>query len=194
MRAKPRLTVVGRETDRPEFAFEQFAQHFQPPLFRVLGKYCRGSEQEVEDLVHDVLLRALLRWGELRHWQEASQRAWLVRVAKNCYLDRYRRRRSEEDRLQALFRLQEDSDDGGEEDELWRYIEVADLQAVLPYLPPKVRTTFELYLQGLSYARISELTGEPPGTVGARLTQARRLLRELLKETAEARRREGPRR
>ncbi|MCE9668142.1 sigma-70 family RNA polymerase sigma factor [Myxococcus stipitatus] len=191
MHAKPRLTVVGTESEGPAFAFERFAQHFQPPLFRMLGKYCRGTGAEVEDIVHDVLLRALLRWGELCHLEESAQRAWLVRVAKNCYLDRYRRRRSEEDRLQALFRLQEGFDDDAVEDELWRYVDVSDLHAVLPLLTPKVRVTFELYLQGLSYARISQQTSEPSGTVGARLTQARRMLRELLRETAESRRREG---
>jgi DNA-directed RNA polymerase specialized sigma24 family protein len=55
---------------------------------------------------------------------------------------------------------------------------------------PKLRRTFELFLEGNSYAQIGRDTGENPGTVGARLTRARRELRELLRAPAERRRRE----
>ncbi|QSQ24632.1 sigma-70 family RNA polymerase sigma factor [Pyxidicoccus parkwayensis] len=162
-------------------------------MFAILGRYCGGIEHELEDLVHDVLLRALLRWEQLRELDEDAQRAWAGRVAHNCFLDRCRRKGSESSRMDELLRLYELSEqqDGSWEPELWEFVNPEDLlQAVERLSSPKLRRTFELFLQGRSYAEIGKDTGEKPGTVGARLTRARRELRELLREPAERRRRE----
>ncbi|MCP3057447.1 RNA polymerase sigma factor [Myxococcus sp. K38C18041901] len=172
--------------------FETFGRQWQPLLFGILRKYCGGSSHEVEDIVHDVLLRALLQWDELQHWEAPKQRAWLGRVAKNCFLDRCRRRSSELDRLSALLALSADVDapDEAEQNELWGYIEMEDLRWALGFLPPTLRQAFELHQQGWSYASIAQVAGVKQGTVGARLHDARAALHERLKETAEKRRRE----
>ncbi|WP_163998415.1 RNA polymerase sigma factor [Pyxidicoccus caerfyrddinensis] len=188
VRANTRLWVVKSPSGGE---FEAFAWRVQPTLFAILGRYCGGIEHELEDLVHDVLLRALLRWEQLRHLDEDAQRAWTGRVAHNCFLDRCRRKGSESSRMEALLRLHEQSEqfDDTWEPELWEFIGPEDLlQAVERLSSPKLRRTFELFLQGNSYAEIGKDTGEKPGTVGARLTRARRELRELLRETAERRR------
>ncbi|NTX32987.1 sigma-70 family RNA polymerase sigma factor [Myxococcus sp. CA033] len=161
-------------------------------MFAILRKYCVGIEHEVEDLVHDVLLRALLQWEHLQHWESYKQRFWLGRVAENCFLDRCRRRKSEADRLRNLLELHEEAEhiDEAAQDELWCHVGEEDVKWALTFLSPKLRLTFEQYLQGMSYARIARETGVPQGTVGARLHHARLELRELLRETAERRRRE----
>ena len=176
--------------------FEDFAWRIQPTLFAILGRYCGGMEQDLEDLVHDVLLRALLRWEQLKLLAEDAQRAWTGRVAHNCFLDRCRRRGSEASRVEALLRLHEQSEqlDDDWEPELWEFVGPEDLlQAIGRLSNPKVRRTFELHLQGLSYAEIGADTREKPGTVGARLTRARKELRGLLKGPAERRRQERTR-
>ncbi|WP_256569323.1 RNA polymerase sigma factor [Myxococcus qinghaiensis] len=192
MRARPRLRVVEPPSGVPGTDFEVFARQFQPVLFAILRKYCVGIEHEVEDLVHDVLLRALLQWEHLKHWESYKQRFWLGRVAENCFLDRCRRRKSEADRLRNLLELHEEAEhiDEAAQDELWCHVGEDDVKRALGFLSPRLRLTFELYLQGMSYARIARETGVSPGTVGARLHHARLELRELLRETAERRRRE----
>jgi RNA polymerase sigma-70 factor (ECF subfamily) len=190
VRANTRLWVVKSPSGGE---FEAFAWRVQPTLFAILGRYCGGMESELEDLVHDVLLRALLRWEQVKVLDEDAQRAWTGRVAHNCFLDRCRRKGSESSRMEALLHLQEQSEQLDEtwEPELWECVGPEDLlQAIDRLSTPKLRRTFELYLQGLSYAEIGRDTGEKPGTVGARLTRARRELRELLREPAERRRRE----
>ncbi|MFP2912810.1 RNA polymerase sigma factor [Pyxidicoccus sp. 3LFB2] len=176
--------------------FEAFAWRVQPTLFSILRKYCGGMEQDLEDLVHDVLLRALLRWSHLKHLDEDAQRAWTGRVAHNCFLDRCRRKGSESNRMAALLHLHEQSEQLDEtwEPELWEFVGPEDLLHAIDGLSsPKLRRTFELYLQGLSYAEIGRDTGEKAGTVGARLSRARRELRALLHEPAERRRQERQR-
>jgi RNA polymerase sigma-70 factor (ECF subfamily) len=176
--------------------FEAFAWRVQPTLFAILGKYCGGMEQDLEDLVHDVLLRGLLRWEQLKTLDEDAQRAWMGRVAHNCFLDRCRRRGSEASRMEALLHMHEQSQelDEGWEPELWEFVGPEDLlQAIDRLSTPKLRRTFELYLQGLSYAEIGADTGDKAGTVGARLSRARKELRVLLHEPAARRRRERTR-
>lgn len=192
MRARPRLRVVEAPSLEPGQGFEAFARQFQPALYAILRKFCAGNDSEVEDLVHDVLLRALLRWEHLQYWESFKQRSWLARVAENCFLDRCRRRRSEADRLRCLLELSEETDstDEGEQNELWCHVGPDDLKWALTFLSPKLRQTFELFRQGMSYARIARETGVLQGTVGARLHHARLELRELLRETAERRSRE----
>ena len=192
MRARARLAIVKSPLGG---AFEAFAWRIQPTLFAVLGRYCGGKEQDLEDLVHDVLLRALLRWEQLKHLDEDAQRAWTARVASNCFLDRCRRKVSEASRMESLLHVHELSErDDTWEPELWELVGPEDLLAAIERLSsPKLRRTFELHLQGLSYAEIGRDTGEKAGTVGARLTRARRELRALLHEPAARRRRERER-
>lgn len=192
MKGKPQLWVL---TSPPGSAFETFASRTQPFLFMILGKYCGGIEHELEDLVHDVLLRTLLRWEQLQHLEEEAQRGWLARVAHNCFLDRCRRKASEANRVEALLRISEQSrDDEDLEPELWEFISSHDLKQALEQLKnDKERRAFELHLQGLSYAEIGAQMGARPGTVGAWLTKARVGLRELLRATAEQRRTERSR-
>lgn len=193
MSAKPKLWVMATP---PQSEFETFAWRVQPFLFMVLGKHCRGIEHEIEDLVHEVLLRTMLRWDKLKHLEEAEQRAWLGRVATNCFLDRCRRKESEANRVEALLRISEEfrQDDDVHEPELWEFITPQDLKGALERLDnEKERDAFQLHLQGLSYAEIGARLGARPGTVGAWLTRARQGLRELLRETAEKRRMERPR-
>lgn len=190
MRARARLWVVKSP---PGGEFESFAWRIQPTLFAVLGKYCGGMEHDLEDLVHDVLLRALLRWEQLKRLDEDAQRAWTGRVAHNCFLDRCRRKGSEASRMESLLHLHEQAEqlDESWEPELWEFIGPDELlQAIERLSKPRLRRTFELYLQGLSYAEIGADTGDKPGTVGALLTRARKELRELLREPAERRRQE----
>lgn len=196
MRARARLWVVKSPLGSPGGDFESFAWRIQPTLFAILGKYFGGIESDLEDLVHDVLLRALLRWEHLKLLDEDSRRAWTGRVAHNCFLDRCRRKGSEASRMEALLHLHEQAERAEEdwEPELWEFVGPEDLlQAVEALSNPKLRRTFELYLRGLSYAEIGSDTGDKPGTVGARLTRARRELRALLLEPAERRRRERTR-
>ncbi len=193
MRARARLWVVKSPLGGE---FEAFAWRVQPTLFAILGKYCGGMEQDLEDLVHDVLLRGLLRWEQLKTLDEDAQRAWMGRVAHNCFLDRCRRRGSEASRMEALLHMHEQSQelDEGWEPELWEFVGPEDLlQAIDRLSTPKLRRTFELYLQGLSYAEIGADTGDKAGTVGARLSRARKELRVLLHEPAARRRRERTR-
>lgn len=187
MSAKPKLWVL---TSPPVNEFETFAWRVQPFLFLVLGKHCRGMEHEIEDLVHEVLLRTMLRWEKLRRLDEAEQRAWLGRVATNCFLDRCRRKESEANRVTELLRISEEArQDDAHEPELWEFITPEDLKEALARLESdKERGAFELFLQGLSYAEIGARLGAKSGTVGAWLTRARHGLRELLRETAEKRR------
>jgi RNA polymerase sigma-70 factor (ECF subfamily) len=68
------------------------------PLRTDLYRYCRhltASPWDAEDLAQDALARAFVTLGQMGH-APPNARAWLFRVASNLWIDRMRRRRSEE--------------------------------------------------------------------------------------------------
>lgn len=52
-----------------------------------------GSDSDAYDVVQEVFLRAFRSWGAFR--QEASARTWLMKIARNCIFDSFRKKRSE---------------------------------------------------------------------------------------------------
>src|SRR5262245_25506814 len=118
-----RPVVVDRE-------YAAFAIRYQPVLFAIARNICGRSASDCEDLVQDVLLRALLKWDRLQGLSDAALRAWVGRVLKNCFLDRCRRQGAEEVRVNALSnvtRLFVEPEDA-QDLELWECITEEELR------------------------------------------------------------------
>ena len=104
--------------------------------------------------------------------------SWLFQVARNKIADSYRRHQTET--LPTLEELLSDVSDGPEElfirDSIWEEIVVA-----VEELPPAHREVFIGHeLEGMSFRRMSELTGETENTLRLRKHYAMRALRQRL--------------
>ncbi|MBU8897556.1 RNA polymerase subunit sigma [Corallococcus sp. H22C18031201] len=183
--------------DTPEQASEEFAAfaiRYQPVLLPIARTLSGGRASDCDDLVQDVLLRVLLRWDRLKTWAEPARRAWMVRVLRNCFLDRCRRQGAESERIIDLTNVHQlfvDPEAG--EFELWEFITEDELREAVSELQDNQRKAFELRCQGLRHAEIGRRLGAPVGTVGTWLFHARQGLREKLRERAEARRQQRKR-
>ncbi len=131
-----------------------------------------GSREQVEDLVQETFVRALMHEDTVEELSTGQRRAWLYRTMKNLYFDRYRRNVLEH---QYLTTLQRD----GEEDPGIQAVEQA---MVLEQLRPEDRTIFTLWhFAGYAPGEIAELLHLPSGTVRSKLSRCRRALQETLK-------------
>lgn len=153
------------------------------PLIPALRRYARAMlrhREDADDLVQDVLERALARWYTRRG--AASLRAWLFTILHNLALDRLRRRarRGVDAALEAV-------------PEQWlavpaeqeRAIAQADLLAQLALLPDDHRAVLLLVsVEDLSYAEAAAVLDVPIGTVMSRLSRARERLRRQMAEGA----------
>lgn len=148
---------------------EQLVARYGQAVFRLA--YARtGNRQDAEDVTQDTFLRLVDRAPRFR--DEEHCRAWLLRVAANRAADltRAARRRGE----QPLENAEQIAAPAEEEP--------LALSAVLA-LPEEYRVPVHLfYYEELPVARIAEILHLRQGTVRTRLSRARGMLRDMLKE------------
>lgn len=171
-------------------AFGQQAVTHADALYN-LALWMAGDPVEAEDLVQEAYLKAL-RFSH--QFQEGTNlKAWLLKIVKNSYINRYRKRRSE---MLSPFRGERDwveppHGPAGQEDLIQgdgelgalRSVVRSDIDKALAKLPEEFRVPIILSdMEGLPYGEIAEILACPKGTVKSRLFRGRKLLKELLKD------------
>ena len=152
-----------------------------------LARWLARDAREAEDLVQETFLRAL-RFAH-QFTPGTNLRAWMFQILRNLHLTARKRRW----RNQALFGVAAGGAEGGsgsrpEPPDLpapgRAEAGVAlDLDAALQRLPEEFRTTVLLAdLLGCSMAEVALIQGCPVGTVKSRLSRARGMLREMLRD------------
>jgi RNA polymerase sigma factor (sigma-70 family) len=104
----------------------------------------------------------------------ASLGTWVYQIALNEGRQFLRRKKLQQTKLTAIEPSAGTPEDSTADNRL-------DIAEALDQLPEEERTLLVLrYFEQLSYDKIAEATGKPPGTVASGLNRARRLLREKL--------------
>jgi RNA polymerase sigma factor (SigM family) len=158
---------------------DQLYRHYAKPLYFYLLKMS-GSEQLAEDLTQETFIRATVL---LSSYKQEDVRAWLFKVARNAYLDEWRKRKRWKwvPFAEYLFTKNEMiSPYGLPEEKILQEEEKEDLWELLSYLPEHYRTI--LYLreyEGFSYEEIQEILDLSPGQVKVMLHRARKRISQL---------------
>lgn len=140
-------------------------------------------DREAEDLVQDTLLKAYRSFHQFE--PGTNCRAWLMRILRNTFINRYRRRRKERDILgrqetgvlpQTLVSTAVQKH-GHPEARLVRNGLSDPVEEALNGLPAAFREVVVLAdLENRSYKEIAAKMGTPMGTVMSRLFRGRKLL------------------
>lgn len=153
-------------------AFEGIVRRWQGPLVNMAWRYCRDRSR-AEELAQEAFLRA---WRGLASWRrESSFSTWLFALAANVYRNDLKRFPTvtvpmEDVAEPAGPALQHDELAGRSRDDSVR-------RAVLA-LPPRYREPVVLYyFHEMDVGAAARSLGLPEGTVKARLSRARELLR-----------------
>jgi RNA polymerase sigma factor (sigma-70 family) len=150
------------------------------PALRRYASALLRDRQEVDDLVHDCLVRALDRLHT--HREDAELRPWLFAIMHNLFVSRLRRikRRGNTEPIEAAD-LAALGQRANQEDPLRRQ----DLMRALAELPDEQRVVLLLVaVEDLPYAETARILGLPIGTVMSRLSRAREKLRRSMGEEA----------
>ena len=156
-------------------AFEAIVRRWQGPLVNLAYRFC-GDRGRAEEMAQEAFLRAYRALGAWR--KDSTFSTWLFALATNLY-------RSELRRIPAttvsLHEAAEPRDsrpvDGGLEDEDRDGI----VRRAVLALPPKYREALTLfYFHGMDVSAAARSLGLPEGTVKARLSRGREILRRKL--------------
>ena len=157
----------GTEMDGPN-RLEELVNTYETTLYRA-ALAILGDAHEAEDAVQDTLLRYLQKAPAFA--SREHEKAWLLRVAMNASKNRLR---------SAWFSRTDAIDESCPcpEDE-----ELSFVWDAVRELPPHYREPVHLfYHEGYSTEEIASILQTRPSTVRSRLTRARAMLRDRLKE------------
>lgn len=175
--------------------FEAVMLPYLDALYRTALGMTRNPS-DADDLVQETYLRAYQFYDSFEGGTNA--RAWLFRILTNLYINSYRRRAREPERVSyeemedfyLYNRLSEEqaSGSGGTgsgmaspEDEVLRRVQAEAIRQAVEELPDEYRDTVILAdLNEFSYQEISEMLDVPIGTVRSRLSRGRRLVQRAL--------------
>ncbi len=146
------------------------------PALRRYARALLRDRDEVDDLVHDCLLRALDQLHTRR--PDGDLRAWLFAIMHNLFISRTRRNKTW---AKTVFTHQLFEDGLGLRPTQDIHMQGRDLIRALDSLSEEHRSVLLLVsVEDLSYAEVAQVLGVPIGTVMSRLSRAREKLRLLM--------------
>jgi RNA polymerase sigma factor (sigma-70 family) len=145
---------------------------------------------EAEDILQESLYELVLAHRMIQPVEQAG--AWLVRVARNRIIDRFRRRGAREHRLEQRAGDSDAADgaladllpaaDAGPEAAAMRALLLAEIETALAQLSPEQREVFIAQeLEGISFRELAQRLGVSINTLLSRKRYAVRFLRARLR-------------
>jgi RNA polymerase sigma factor (sigma-70 family) len=147
---------------------------------------------EAEDILQEVLYELVAAHRVMQPIEQAG--AWLLRVARNRIIDRFRRKRAEPFGTRSSGGLEDDEEGGsiedllpsiepGPEGESIRRVLLEQIEDALDDLPPEQREVFIAHeLEGASFKELSARWGVSVNTLLSRKRYAILALREQLQD------------
>jgi RNA polymerase sigma-70 factor (ECF subfamily) len=145
-----------------------------------------GNPDDARDLLQETFLKAYRFWD--KYEKGTNIRAWLFRIMKNSYINRYRKETREPgmvdygdvenfyDSIRA-----ESTDTNDLQEKIFGNILGDEVTEALQALPEDFRTVVILAdIEGLSYEEIAEFLNCPIGTIRSRLHRGRKILQTQL--------------
>jgi RNA polymerase sigma-70 factor, ECF subfamily len=172
LRPDPGGTLASADLER---RFTALLDAHGPSLARLAGSYTR-DQGERDDLFQEI---ALAIWRALPSFRgDCSERTFVFRVAHNRGLSFLSRRRPDvtdfDEGLDPPAAMPDPEQVLSTEQQTRRLAEAVQR------LPVGYRQVVTLTLEGLSYRETADVLGISESNVGARLTRARQILRQLL--------------
>ncbi|MBR8838888.1 MAG: sigma-70 family RNA polymerase sigma factor [Stigonema ocellatum SAG 48.90 = DSM 106950] len=169
-------------------AFWQLWEQYRDELYRCCIKWIGGNPTDAEDALSRAMLKA---WEKVQQYagEITNFKAWLTRLTHNLCVDIHRERSRGANRVedievyasgeeQGLVSFEDTPESAVETDEK-RIV----IRRAIDNLPTRLRETFILHFyQELSHQEIVEQQGISYQNVCKRISQARAILREELKE------------
>lgn len=154
-----------------EYNVEELFEKYSDMVYRIAISY--GNQiQFAEDIVQEVFLRLLKKRPHFKSSQH--EKAWFIRVTVNCCKSMLssawmKRTQPLEDTEQAAF--------------MFQYEDNNDLYGIMAKLPAKYRTVLYLrYYEEYQVKEIAKILHITPNLVSARLSRAKKIMKQEIME------------
>jgi len=174
---KPDEDLIEACKKQDRAAQRQLFEKYSSKMMAICIRYS-DTRQDAEDLLQDGFIKVFSKIGSFK--RNSALSTWMTRVFINLAINRLNRdkRRFKETSLEDEYVNYDDSDVDLPED--------VDGQAVLntmKELPEKYEVVLSLYaIDGMNHREIANLLGITEGGSKSRLSRARNLLRDMLKD------------
>lgn len=195
-------TTEGRKNNRKEAAvdtndkvikqeFSLLVRPHQDALFAGALQFT-GNRADAEDLLQETFMRAYV--GFKRSQDIEKPRAWLFKIMRNAYINRYHKKRRQPAKVSYEEGLDHKVDEvfahnNNDPQEVFfaKFLD-KEIEEALDSLPEQFRESVVLCdISGLSYEEISNVLDCPLGTVRSRISRGRELLFHKLYDYARER-------
>ena len=159
--------------------FKLLVMPYSSRLYRMAFRLM-GNREEAEDMVQEVYVKL---WGmreELTKYN--SIEALAIRITRNLCLDQLRRRKVNQEALQAE-KLKEQNHSVSPARELEKKEETELIHTLIAALPEPQRSLVHLrHLEGKEYEEISEMVNMNVNAIRVSISRARKQMREMLEK------------
>ncbi|MGQ9798172.1 MAG: sigma-70 family RNA polymerase sigma factor [Ignavibacterium sp.] len=185
--------VIPDEKQRQLYEdFEREAIPHMDALFNFALKMT-GDSDEADDLVQETYLKAFRFFDKFE--KGTNCKAWLFRIMKNTYINKYRKETKEPDKVdyEEVENFYENAkpsntDSAHLEKDIYDNLLDDELFEAINSLPDDFKTVVILCdIEGFTYEEIADFIDVPVGTVRSRLHRARKMLFTKLQKYASER-------
>ncbi len=150
------------------------------------ARHLTGNPDDADDLLQDTYLKAYRFWD--KYEKGTNIRAWLFRIMKNSYINKYRKDTKEPevvdfDEIEEFYTSAQ-TEISTEDDlvkKIFNNLFEDEVQKAIDELPTDFKTVIILCdIEGFTYEEIAEFLDIPIGTVRSRLHRARIMLQSKL--------------
>ena len=174
--------IIGQITAGQTDLFRLLVGRYQRPVYGMGLSFFRNAE-DASDFSQEVFLKV---YRNLSRFEGRSRfSTWLYKIAYNTAVNEVNRRKEYRSLAEAEF---EPTNGDTPERLMIRQAAREAVVASLRELPERYRVCIDMFFfYDCSYREIEDITGFPVNTVKSHVFRAKKLLREKLKETGEAR-------
>jgi RNA polymerase sigma-70 factor (ECF subfamily) len=181
-----------RALQKRQIEFEQEAIPHKDVLYNFALR-TTGNRDDALDLLQETYMKAFRFWD--KYEKGTNIRAWLFRIMKNSYINRYRKETREPsmvdyDDVENFYdSIRDEATDSNDlQKKMYSNMLSDEVTQALQSLPEDFRTVVILCdIEGLTYDEIAEFLNCPIGTVRSRLHRGRKMLEEKLHDYAKER-------
>jgi len=149
-----------------------------------------GDPDDAKDLVQETYMKAYRFFD--KYEQGTNAKAWLFRIMKNSYINRYRKESKEPDKIdyddvKEFYASVKDAavDTNDLQEKIFGNLFEDEVAKALQDLPEDFRTVVILCdIEGYTYEEIADFVEIPIGTVRSRLHRGRKMLQSMLRDYA----------